>query len=278
VRNRFPREEMYRVKFWKAVASGNDFIIIDKDMHQKVIRGLGYRKLALMLCKRRFGIGADGLLITRVYGEGEWGMRIFNSDGSEAQMCGNGIRCLALWASLRSKVKEIRIRTRSGLVYAQVRTKGRVKIKMPQAKNMQLHIPLKIGKEEIEGNYVEVGVPHTVIFRKKLTDIDLQKLGKAVRFHQHFRPEGTNVDFVKVLDKRSLEIRTYERGVEAETFSCGTGSVASALLAFRLSLVKEKEIDLRTQGGKVKVYLDEKGEETYLEGEARIVYEGEGEI
>ena len=303
---------MQKIDFVKTVASGNDFIIIDATRYPLPPTRLSYRKLAKKLCERKFGIGADGLLVVEPSQKADFRMRIFNPDGSEAEMCGNGARCVALWATqqIANQKPEIRIETKAGIIHATRFTftplnprhnvgerqkplfngasasRQRIRIKMPQPKNLKLDIPVKIDKKTISVNFVKVGVPHTVVFVKNLEKIDVQGLGKKIREYQEFQPQGTNVNFVQVLDKDSIRIRTYERGVEQETLSCGTGSVAAALIANSTVSgvattvahakwqIANSKISVHTQGEILKVYFDKQLKDIYLEGEARIVYEG----
>ncbi|MCK4859920.1 MAG: diaminopimelate epimerase, partial [Candidatus Omnitrophica bacterium] len=207
----------------------------------------------------------------------------------------NGARCAALHAAQRRlqatssklQAKKIEIETKAGIIEAEIKkvtshqspvTSQKIKVKMPQPKNFKADIPLKIGNKTILVNFVEVGVPHSVIFVENLEKIDVQNLGKEIRCHQKFQPQGTNVNFVKVVDKNNFQIRTYERGVEKETLSCGTGSTASAIIAYRKSLIAENEVNVHTQGEVLKVYFEKQLKNVYLEGEAKIVYEGKYEI
>ncbi len=271
-----------QINFTKAVASGNDFIITGASR-------LNYKKLAKKFCERKFGIGADGFLVVEPSQKADFRMRIFNPDGSEAEMCGNGIRCAALYVvdhrpqTTDHRHKRVNIETKAGIVETKIKNQKskikncnpqKIKVKMPQPKNLKLDIPLKIDNKTISVNFVNVGVPHTVIFAKNLEKVDVQNLGRKIREHQKFKPKGTNVNFVEVLTEDSIRIRTYERGVEGETFSCGTGSVASTLMANGKWQMANGKINVHTQGEILKVYFDEQLKDIYLEGEARIVYEG----
>ena len=266
---------MRKIDFVKVVASGNDFVIIENLKSQ--ISDLRLKKLAKEFCKRKFGIGADGLLVIESSLKANFKMRIFNPDGSEAEMCGNGARCVVLWATYQNaKTKKIKIETKSGIVEAEIQISNQqmVKIKMPQPKELKLDIPINIDKKTIKVNFVKVGVPQVVIFVKDIEKSDIQNLGKKIRYHQKFQPYGANVNFVKVLNKNSIHVRTYERGVEQETFSCGTGSVASSLITKNKEQRTKNQINVHTQCGVVKVYFDKDLKDVYLEGEAKIVYFG----
>lgn len=264
---------MSAIKFTKVVASGNDFVII-----QNYNRDLS--KLAKTLCDRKYGIGADGLLVLGKSSRADFKMRIFNPDGSEAEMCGNGLRCAALFSVKYSafSVQKKKIESKAGILEAEVKG-ARVKVKMTQPKNIKLNIPLKINNRKIKVNFIDTGVPHTVIFVEGLDKIDAANLGRQVRFHQKFMPRGTNVDFVEVIDKNNIKIRTYERGVEDETLACGTGSVAAALItAYSLPLTACNQINVHTKSGEVlKVYFDKIGKnkfDVWLKGRAKKIYKG----
>jgi diaminopimelate epimerase len=201
-------------------------------------------------------------------------MHIFNADGSEAQMCGNGARCVALWL----KSKFLKIETKAGIIASQV-DKDNVKIKLTDPRDLKLDIPLKLNNRVLLVNFIDTGVPHTVIFVDTLDKIDVFNLGRQIRDHQKFAPQGTNVDFVEVLAKNSIKMRTYERGVEDETLACGTGAVASALVtSIRCGLQDMGRFNVHTKGGEVlKVYfkrINNKFSEVWLEGKAKIVYKG----
>lgn len=267
------------------VASGNDFIVCQ--LAALPISRL--KDIALRTCDRIYGVGADGLLVlekslpVRQAGKiADIRMRIFNADGSEAEMCGNGARCAALYAAriaYRLSRIEMKIKTKAGVIEARVNGDN-VKIKLTDPKNIELGIPLKINDRLLKVNFINTGVPHTVIFVEGLDKIDVQNLGRAIRYHRRFSPKGTNVDFVKVLDNNSIRVRTYERGVEDETFACGTGSVASALITAHQSTraPKHQKMNVQTSGGEVlKVYFDRINNEfknVWLEGKAKVVFMG----
>jgi diaminopimelate epimerase len=208
-------------------------------------------------------------------------MRIFNADGSEAQMCGNGARCAALWktASRRPHTAELKIETRAGIIASEVKGNN-VKIRLTDPKGLKLNIPLNINGRILKVNFINTGVPHVVVFVSGLGNIDVKGIGRQVRFHKIFAPKGANVNFVEVLKNNSIRVRTYERGVEEETLACGTGSVAAALIsALSCQHAVVSCVSVKTQGGEIlKVYFDKcKGafKNTWLEGRARIVYKGD---
>ncbi|MCK4262224.1 diaminopimelate epimerase [bacterium] len=274
---------MRKIKFVKMCAGGNDFIIIDNCDN---ILPEDRSALAKEVCRRKFSVGADGLLLLESSSQADFKMRIFNPDGSEPEMCGNGARCIARFAYLRGIAgKKMSFETRAGRMGAEI-IDERVKLGMGEPTDMGLNLEISL-KKGIRGSSnklyklhkINTGVPHAVSFVDNLEEVEVKGLGSQIRYHPHFQPEGTNADFVQVVDGQTIKMRTYERGVEDETRSCGTGAVASAVVAFSLKKVAEIPLRVETRGGEVlKVYFNSKGQkmaDVYLEGEARIIYEGE---
>lgn len=263
---------MEKINFTKMVASGNDFVVIEGRKSGVT----SYKSLAQNMCDRKFGAGADGLLILDKSKKADVRMRIFNADGSEAEMCGNGARCAALYVRHASCVMRhaLKIETKAGIIEAQVKA-DQVKIKLTQAKDLALDLPIKVNGRNLAVNFINTGVPHAVIFVQGLENIDVFGLGKAIRNHKEFSPRGTNVNFIEVLDSNSLGIRTYERGVEDETLACGTGSTASALI-FALKSGAQNKINVHTKSGEIlKIYFKNDLSDVWLEGKARIVFNAE---
>jgi diaminopimelate epimerase len=268
-----------QIEFTKMVASGNDFVIID---NRKPLNH-AHRRLSILgkqICDRKYGVGADGLLILEKSKKADLRMRIFNPDGSEPKMCGNGLRCAALCQSAQRKAQsaKLRIETKAGIIQAGV-NKDSVKIKMSEPKGIKLDLPIKISKRTIRANLIDTGVPHTVVFVAGLDKIDVVNIGRQIRFYKRFLPAGVNVDFVQIIDDNNIELRTYERGVEDETLACGTGAVAAALIvSCQLSVVSCQNINVYTKGGEVlKVgfkRIGDKFKNIWLEGKVRIVYKG----
>lgn len=280
---------MKKIKFTKMVASGNDFVVVENN-------GLS----AKLLCDRKFGIGADGLLVLGKSKSADIKMRIFNADGSEAEMCGNGARCAAYYLSQNVSLRapkgrsnpgfeiassagglamtvKFKIETKAGIIKAEV-NKDIVRIKLTEPKDLNLDIPIKVNGRILRVNFINTGVPHTVIFVSGIDKIDVDSIGRAVRYHKRFSPAGTNVNFVEALGKNAIRIRTYERGVEGETLACGTGSTAAALI-FALIIGVDGLIKVTTQSKEVlRVYFNKKKnkfKDLWLEGRAKIVYKGE---
>ncbi len=246
------------------VASGNDFVVIERSQNPAINNP---RILARSICDRKFGVGADGLLLLEKSKIADVRMRIFNPDGSEAEMCGNGARCSVLYVGRRNT----KLETKAGIIQSQLKGNS-VKIKLTEPKDLKLNLPIKVNNRTLQVNFINTGVPHTVIFVADLDKIDVINLGRQIRFHKRFAPQGTNVDFVEALSNKSIKIRTYERGVEDETLACGTGIVASALIT------NYQKINVHTKSGEIlKVYFDKIGDKfrnVWLEGKAKIVYKG----
>jgi len=270
--------------FTKMESGGNDFIIID---NREKIFTRGLSKLAVNLCRRRSSIGADGLILLEKADKADYRMRIFNPDGSEPEMCGNGARCLARFAFIKGITSaQTVMETKAGNVEAQVRGKKvKVRLRNPSDMNLNFTISLKPrGSQRV--NFINVGVPHVVIFVPALDRVDVQTLGRTIRYHRRFAPAGANVNFVSVRGRNSIHIRTYERGVEDETLACGTGAVASALVSGLRGKVSSP-VEVHTRGGevlKVGYVIKERAkglkkfEGVWLEGEVRVVYEGEVKV
>jgi diaminopimelate epimerase len=267
---------MRKVKFIKMVASGNDFVVTEPRTKSQELKNL-----AINICARKFGVGADGLLILEKSKVADVRMRIFNPDGSEAQMCGNGARCVALWLSAKRQSRQSakqNIETKAGIIETELNGEN-VKIKFTDPKDIKLDICLKINNRSLKVNFINTGVPHTVIFVEGLDEIDVFNIGREIRNHKKFRPAGTNVDFVEVLNNHAIKIRTYERGVEDETLACGTGAVGSALITnYELRFTSYEKINVHTKSGEIlKVYFQKiknKFTDVWLEGKARAVYSG----
>jgi len=255
--------------FTKAVGSGNDFIIIDNRL-EKVPNPA---KMAQDLCRRHLSIGADGILLLENSHQAEFQMRIFNPDGSEAEMCGNGLRCFLLYL-VRKELAEaehfIAVETKAGLRRGKV--KGNfVTASLGEPRDSALSFPLEVDGRPFTANFVNTGVPHTVIEVKDLANFPVKELGRKIRFHPKFAPAGANVDFVEIRNNLIL-IRTYERGVEDETLSCGTGTAAAGFLLRQLGKIL-LPVKVQAASGEI-LTVSEQDKEIFLAGEVRIVYEG----
>ena len=266
---------MSRIRFTKAVATGNDFIIVDN--RSGSVSKSGLAALAKKACEKKWSVGADGMLVIERSKIADFRMCIFNPDGSEAEMCGNGSRCVALYAKNNHIAREeMTIETLAGVLNATVKA-DTVKVRLPDPKDIKWNLCLVIHKCPYKVNFVNTGVPHVVYFVDDLNKIDVKDLGSHIRGHKEFSPEGANADFVKVIDKHHVKVRTYERGVEDETLACGTGAVASAVISAESEKLASP-ITVQTQGGeKLKVYfelVEGNFRNVYLEGTAKLVFEG----
>ena len=242
----------------------------------------------IKVCKRGLSVGADGVILLEKSDKADFKMRYFNADGSEADTCGNGARCTARFAYLKGiALRKMRFETRAGIYDAEITEQDTVKVKMSDPGQPKLNVIIKASIGKLTTHFIHTGVPHVVVFisdiqgtiKKEVTlaTLDVFNLGRELRYHPEFQPAGTNVNFIEVVDQHKLNIRTYERGVENETLACGTGSIASAIIAYRLGKLVSP-VTVQTQGGSIlKIYFDaatDKITNVYLEGDARFVYEG----
>lgn len=269
------------IPFYKMTGGGNDFVLFD---NRKGILPKDYSALAKKVCDRKFSIGADGLLVLEKSNVSDFRMVYHNADGSRAEMCGNGARCIARFSDLlKIAPHKMNFVTDAGTLSAEVNNDS-VKLKLSQPKELKLDFPLKLedGKE-LHVSSLNTGVPHAVLLVTDLEKTEVQELGRAIRTHKEFAPAGTNVDFILLKDRQSIQLRTYERGVEAETLACGTGATASALICAAKGMV-ESPVSCQTKGGEVlKIYFEMDPnsltmKEVYLEGPATVCFRGEIEL
>jgi diaminopimelate epimerase len=233
--------------FTKMNGAGNDFVMIDnRDLALSLDRAAIAR-----LCDRHRGVGADGLIAIEPASDGaDFRMRYYNADGGEAEMCGNGARCFARFASRASgKRGRIVFDTLAGVVAAES-IGDLVRLEMSQPKDLALGTRLTAAGTPLEVHRIHTGVPHVVVFTGDLAGVDVLALGAALRYHEHFAPRGTNANFVHVESPGVLAIRTYERGVEGETLACGTGVCAAALIHAALDGATAP-VKVRVRGGDV---------------------------
>jgi len=212
--------------FSKYHGTGNDFILIDNreetfPLHENHLKNQ---------CHRQYGIGADGIVLLQNSKKADFKMRYFNADGKEAAMCGNGLRCfIHFLQKLGNKSKKFLIETQN-TIYPCTIDKRLVTISMGQPKWIEKEGHLSLEKEKIDYSYLDTGVPHLVIFVKDLLSPSFLHTAQLLRHHQRFSPEGVNVNFAKIENQSLIGLRTYERGVEGETRSCGTGALAAAIV------------------------------------------------
>ena len=260
------------IPFAKLTGSGNDFILIDN-----MAEGLPTKEIEKMvpkLCARALSVGADGLIILVPSKDAHFRWRFFNSDGSEAEMCGNGGRCAARFAYERGIApQKLTFATLAGILEAEVKENGVVKLQLTPPKGLKLEQSLTLGGgEAVAYGFVDTGVPHVVVWEEDLENTDVEGLGREIRFHSNFAPAGTNVNFAKVTGENAISIRTYERGVESETLACGTGSTAAAYIGVKMGLVKPP-VRVTTRSGE-ELLISLEGERLFLEGGTRWVYDG----
>ncbi|MCY7351534.1 MAG: diaminopimelate epimerase [Cytophagaceae bacterium] len=254
------------MNFFKYQGTGNDFVLIDD---REATFPAGNPALIARLCNRRFGIGADGLILLQNDPDSDFRMVYFNADGREGSMCGNGGRCAVRFAQDLGVIQDsTRFAAVDGEHLASV-CEEEIFLKMGDVAGLEAHT---------DYDYLDTGSPHVVAFVHELKDFDVFEKGQDIRYGPEWVDRGgTNVNFVEVLDEQTLFVRTYERGVEDETFSCGTGVTACALAA-HVRWGMNDPIDVRTMGGPLRVSF-ERGEENtfsniYLIGPAKRVFEG----
>ena len=263
--------------FFKYHGCGNDFILIDN-------RGKRFLKpgpsLVSRLCHRQFGIGADGLILLENSTQADFGMRIFNADGTEAEMCGNGIRCLKrLIETLGFTKTPCTISTLRSIL--QLTCRGdQIAVDMGTVSDVRWNIPLSLNGRSYTGHYLNTGVPHLVIFVEDLELVPVLVDGAALRHHSLFQPQGVNVNFAACSKNHShceWSYRTYERGVEGETLACGTGATAVALALMAIEGVRAP-ISLKTRSGDSLEIDVPDGLGIQLCGPATFVFQGTVEI
>jgi len=266
----------FPVPFVKMSGTGNDFILID---HRKPLIGRGaMSEFAALVCRRKFSVGADGLILIEDSDQADFKWQFFNGDGSVAEMCGNGARCAARFAYMQGIAPaRMRFETLAGIIEATV-SDVTVAIRMTKPRDLQLQRSITLDDTPVSLHSVDTGVPHAVVFVDDLDGMDVCDLGSRIRHHEAFMPAGTNVNFVRQ-QNGGLKVRTYERGVEDETLACGTGAVASALVAAMLKQAKSP-VEIITSGGDrltITFDLEDGGtaENVFLKGPAHVIYKGE---
>lgn len=264
------------VEFTKMSGAGNDFIVIDNRFYHFSDKELS--NVAKMWCRRRTGVGADGLLALNPSSNVDFRMRYFNADGSRGTMCGNGARCLVLFAAL-SGIEKSRLEFESdaGNYTAEVTGPTGVRLQVPAPRNFREDVPMPAASGFPNARFIWTGTEHVVVFVPAVSTLDLATVGPSMRYAPALGEAGANVDFVEVLSRHALRVRTWEKGVEAETLACGTGALAAALVAAHSGHVSAATIDVHMPGGTLRVHLDGDPlapDELALEGEARVIYRG----
>jgi diaminopimelate epimerase len=265
------------IEFFKMNGSGNDFILIDN--RQGTMAAVGdVVAFVKRVCERKVSVGADGLILIERSDRVDFRWRFFNADGSEVEMCGNGGRCAARFAFLVGiSGAKVSFETVAGIIDAEV-SADVVKLRLTDPHSLVIDDQIRIEDRKLFVNSINTGVPHVVHFVRDVNDFDVFATGRAIRWHEHYRPSGTNANFASVVDGHTLKVRTYERGVEDETLACGTGSVASALVAARKGLVESPVDVLVHSGEQLRIHFSPTAggfEKVYLEGKAKVVYQGQ---
>ncbi|MBK6913031.1 MAG: diaminopimelate epimerase [Ignavibacteriales bacterium] len=281
---------MSKIIFTKMSGAGNDFVIISKDINKQLVLS---QSVINKICNRRFGIGADGVITIASSSEYDFGMEYFNADGSTGTLCANGARCALKYVSenlLKNKGDFLFLS--DGVQYSgEVFKNGRVKFNLNNPKNIKLNFKVKASNQLITACYADTGSPHVVVkikdmlvdskkpgfFYSDIRTFPVFNFGKEIRNLPEFYPSGTNVNFINIVDDK-IFIRTFERGVEDETFACGTGSVASSLIASLTDGLKPP-IKLITYGGDELIVnfeiIERKFKNISITGPAEIIFEGE---
>jgi diaminopimelate epimerase len=263
-----------KISFFKYQGTGNDFVMIDNRQNNFPKENT---KFIEKLCNRRFGIGADGLILleneeiaSNLAKPTDFRMVYYNSDGNQSSMCGNGGRCIVAFAKMLSIIdREATFLATDGLHHASILDNDSISLQM---KN--------VAEIKIENDYVflNTGSPHHVMLVGDLENYDVKKNGATIRYSELYGKEGSNVNFVKQLSENHFALRTYERGVEAETLSCGTGATAVAIAMHAIGKTNAHHIYLDVEGGKLEVSFEKDGNSytnVFLKGSATFVFEGE---
>lgn len=277
---------MKNLKFTKMQGAGNDYVYIN-GFTQKIDNP---SKLAIELSNRNFGVGSDGLIMVLPSSTCDCRMQMFNADGSESEMCGNGVRCVAKFAFDKGlvKTKQMTVETGAGVKYITILDsnikKSRVKVDMGEPildpvkipvnaqGNPVMKYPIDVDGKTWEISCVSMGNPHAVIFMEGINDLDLPVIGPKFENHLIF-PRRTNTEFVEVVDRKTLNMRVWERGT-GETLACGTGACASVVAAI-LNGYCDRKVTIHLLGGDLEIEWDEKNNRIYMTGDAVTVFEGE---
>ncbi len=237
---------MKNISFVKMSGAGNDFIVIDKAQNPEIALT---NNVINRLCNRRNGIGADGIIIINDHEEFDFSMDYFNADGSNGTLCGNGARCAIKFARDTGKTKSNYVSFLSNEIKytGELLNNGLIKFNMNPPVNIKENISLEVADSGISASFIHTGSPHVVIVVDDIDGVSVIETGREIRYSESFAPDGTNVNFIKTIDKK-IFIRTYERGVEDETFACGTGAVAAAIIG-NIKFGIKSPVTLQTKGG-----------------------------
>ncbi len=266
------------LNFTKMSGAGNDFILLDHRRRHLFPEPAAAQRFAKAVCERKFSVGADGLILIEEAQGADFRWQFFNADGSIAEMCGNGARCAARFAHQRGIAPaRMKFLTLAGMIEAEVTGTG-VALTMTPPRDCRLNLQLAAPDgAEITLHSVDTGVPHAVIFCADIEQAPVREWGRHFRFHPHFAPAGTNLNLVGLVGDNLLKVRTYERGVEDETLACGTGAVASALVAARLGRVSSPTRIITSGREELVIHYRLEREDfsqVRLEGPADFIYDG----
>jgi diaminopimelate epimerase len=260
------------IQFTKLNGAGNDFIAVDNTAG---LLRVNWSAFARAVCERHFGVGADGLLVLEPSARADFTMLYFNADGSSGGMCGNGGRCCVMLARTNGIEHDDVSFEALGYVYKAAFTGEGIRVAMKSPVKIRRCIPVHTSAGRFLCHAIDTGAPHVVTFVEDLGAIDVAGVGRELRHHREFQPDGANIDFVRVMGRDAISMRTYERGVEAETLACGTGAIASAVLT-ALERGATSPISVRTLSGedlRVSFVIDSSDvRDISLEGHARIVF------
>ncbi|MBS4027176.1 MAG: diaminopimelate epimerase [Ignavibacteriales bacterium] len=267
-----------QLPFTKLSGAGNDFVLIDNRGGEY---NLPWEKVAQQICQLHFGIGADGLLVLEDSKKYDFEMKYFNSDGSYGGMCGNGGRCAAYYYFLNDNESNLVHFESIGKEYVAEETHHTIRLKMNDVNVLPTLYSPTINKIKYKIYFLDVGSPHAVLFfedkKNRLETFPVEDIGRKVRSHKLFSPRGTNVDFVQRVNDTTIALRTFERGVEAETLACGTGSVASALVSSQIWKMRSPIHVIPKSNQKLSIhfqFVNERFVEVWLEGPASVIFKG----
>jgi len=251
---------MKKISFFKMSGAGNDFILVDKNVNPGFIPD---QDIIQKICNRRYGIGADGVITVSNSNNYDFEMQYFNADGSTGSLCGNGARCAIKFADISGRIKqEVTKFLSNGVAYSgSVLSDGRIRFFFNPPQRLKYNFKIKAFNQLINACYADTGSPHVIIkiedvlkdpanpklFYEDLNNFPVFELGREIRYHKDFAPEGANINFIKLIEGK-IHIRTYERGVEDETLACGTGSTAAAVVGSSLFNLNPP-VSLITRGG-----------------------------
>lgn len=266
--------------------AGNDFILIDN------LNGryrFNWSQLAPKLCDRRNGIGADGLLIIEKSTKAEFKMNYFNSDGTYGGMCGNGGRCSAMFVSHLYTKQKVSFEALDYVYHATTIDNSNVMLRMKDVISFEMNKLIQIDETKLPVHFIDTGSPHVVLYindlpmdiQTEIKTVGIHRLGRLIRTHSQFQPQGVNVNFVDIIDKKNISMRTYERGVEDETYACGTGAIACSIISF-INKNIEQPVNVRTFSNEILIvdFMKTEGGFTNvtLTGPAVSTFDGEIQI